>query len=85
MTMPGPPPDARRVQMPDGESWRVVRRHEMARIRTRRDTSERRLYLLFFADRGDFRRLEVAPEFPDPASLTDAELVDAWRKASSTG
>jgi len=85
MTATGPPPDARRVRMPDGHSWSVVRRHEMARIRTRRDTSERRLYLLFFADGGEFRRLEVAPEFPDPASLTDAALVDAWRKATSPG
>ena len=85
MTMSGPPPDARQVRMPDGSSWRVVRRHEMARIRTRRDTSERRLYLLFFGERGEFRQLEVAAEFPDPASLTDAELVDAWLKAASPG
>ena len=85
MTMPGPPPDARRVRMPDGESWRVVRRHEMVRIRTRRDTSERRLYLLFFGEGGEFRRLEVASEFPDPASLTDAELVKAWHEAAPVG
>jgi hypothetical protein len=57
----------------------------MARIRTRRDTSERRLYLLFFSDGGEFRRLEVPSEFPDPASLTDAELVRAWREAASVG
>lgn len=83
--MTGPPPDARRVEMPDGRSWRVVRRHEMARIRTRRDTSDRRLFLLFFADDGGFRRVEVAPEFPDPATLTDAELIDAWRSDPPTG
>jgi len=85
MTMSDPPPDARRLTMPDRRSWRVVRRHEMARIRTRRDTSERRLYLLFFADSGEFRRLEVPPDFPDPASLTDAQLVEAWRMAVSPG
>jgi hypothetical protein len=85
MSVSGPPPDARRLQMPDGGWWRVVRRHEMARIRTRRDTTERRLYLLFFADSGEFRRLEVAPDFPDPASLTDAALFAAWSSASSSG
>lgn len=84
MSMSGPPPDARRLQLPDGSGWRVVRRHEMARIRTRRDTTERRLYLLFFADSGEIRRLEVAPDFPDPASLTDSELLDAWRSATSS-
>lgn len=80
-----PPPDARRIEMPDGRWWSIVRRHEMARIRTRRDTSERRLYLLFVADGGEFRRLEVAPDSPDPASLTDEELVEAWRAAASPG
>jgi hypothetical protein len=71
--------------MPDGRWWRVVRRHEMARILTRRDTGERRVYLLFFGDDGDFRRLEVAADAPDPASLTDAELVVAWQSATSHG
>jgi hypothetical protein len=84
--MTGPPPvDARRLEMPDGRWWRIVRRHEMARIRTRRDTSERRLFLLFFADDGAFRRAEVAPDFPDPATLTDVELIEAWRSAASLG
>lgn len=80
-TMTGPPADARRVEMPDGSSWRVVRRHEMARIRTRRDTEERRLYLLFFADDGRFRRVEVPADFPDPAVAPLTELVDAWQLA----
>jgi hypothetical protein len=71
--------------MPDGQWWRVVRRHEMARIRTRRDDAERKLYLLFFADDGSFRRTEVAPDFPDPASLTDAAIVDAWQSAAARG
>ena len=79
--MTGPPSDARRVEMPDGTWWRVVRRHEMARIRTRRDTAERKLYLLFFADDGRFRRAEVAADFPDPALAPVSELVDAWRIA----
>jgi hypothetical protein len=80
-TMTGPPPDARRVEMPDGACWRVVRRHEMARIRTRRDTAERRLYLLFFADDGRFRRAEVPADFPDPAVASLTDLVDAWQVA----
>lgn len=79
--MTGPPPDARRVVMPDGLSWRVVRRHEMARIRTRRDSAERRLYMLFFGDDGEFRRVEVPPDFPDPATLSDAAIADVWRLA----
>jgi hypothetical protein len=79
--MTGPPADARRVVMPDGGSWGVVRRHEMARILTRRDSAERRLYLLFFADDGEVRRAEVAPDYPDPATLPDAALVDVWRLA----
>jgi hypothetical protein len=83
--MTGPPPDARRVDMPDGTRWSVVRRHEMARIRTRRDSEERRLYLLFFADDGRFRRAEVAADFPDPALAPLADLVDAWRLADEPG
>lgn len=80
-TMTGPPGDARRLEMPDGTWWRVVRRHEMARIRTRSDTAERKLYLLFFADDGRFRRTEVAADFPDPALAPVSALVDAWRVA----
>ena len=79
--MTGPPADARRIEMPDGTWWRVVRRHEMARIRTRRDTAERRLYLLFFADDGRFRRTEVPSDFPDPELAPAGELIDAWRAA----
>ena len=67
--------------MPDGAWWGVVRRHEMARIRTRRDTEERRLYLLFFADDGRVRRAEVTADFPDPALAPLADLVDTWRVA----
>ena len=67
--------------MPDGAWWRVVRRHEMARIRTRRDTEERRLYLLFFADDGRVRRAEVTADIPDPALAPLADLVDTWRVA----
>ena len=67
--------------MPDGAWWRVVRRHEMARIRTHRDTEERRLYLLFFADDGRVRRAEVTADFPDPALAPLADLVDTWRVA----
>jgi hypothetical protein len=67
--------------MPDGRSWRVVRRHEMARILTRRDSAERRLYLLFFGEGGSFRRTEVPPDFPDPATLSDDAIIDAWRLA----
>ena len=67
--------------MPDGRWWRVVRRHEMARIRTRRDPDERRLYLLFFADDGRFRRVEVHADFPDPALAPADMLIDAWRDA----
>jgi len=81
--MSGPPPDARRVEMPDGTWWRVVRRHEMARIRTRRDTAERRLYLLFFADDGRFRRAEVPADFADPAIAPVGALVDVWRVAEA--
>ena len=80
-SMNGPPPDARRLIMPDGSSWRVVRRHEMARILTRRDSSERRLYLLFFADAGDFRRAEIPPDYPDLATLPDDVIIDVWRRA----
>lgn len=79
--MTNPPPDARRVEMPDGTSWRVVRRHEMARILTRRDSAERRLYLLFFGDDGSFRRTEVPADFPDPALAPVSNLVEAWRRA----
>ena len=81
--MTGPPADARHIEMPDGTWWRVVRRHEMARIRTRRDTAERLLYLLFFADDGRFRRAEVSPDFPDPALAPASELIDAWRAAEA--
>ena len=81
----GPSPDARRVEMPDGHWWRVVRRHEMARIRTRRESAERKLYLLFFSDDGSFRRAEVAPDFPDPATLPDATIVAAWQSAQLRG
>lgn len=77
----GPPPDARRVEMPDGAWWRVVRRHEMARIRTRRDIEERRLYLLFFADDGRFRRAEVPADFPEATLAPLADLVAAWQLA----
>ena len=83
--MTGPPADARRVEMPDGQEWRVVRRHEMARILTRRDTAERRLYVLFFADDGAVRRAEVPPDFADPATLDAQELVVLWRAAQSLG
>ena len=79
--MSGPPPDARRVEMPDGTTWRVVRRHEMARILTRRDSTERRLYLLFFGDHGAFRRAEVPADFPDPALASVGDLVEAWQRA----
>lgn len=79
--MSGPPPDARRIEMPDGTSWRVVRRHEMARILTRRDTTDRRLYLLFFGDDGSFRRAEVPADFPDPALAPERDLVEAWQHA----
>lgn len=79
--MNGPPADARRVEMPDGSSWRVVRRHEMARILTRRDSTERRLYLLFFGDDGSFRRAEVPAEFPDPTLAPVSDLVEAWQRA----
>lgn len=79
--MTGPPPDARRVEMPDGTSWRVVRRHEMARILTRRDSAERRLYLLFFGDHGSFRRAEVRADFPDPVLAPVSDLVEAWQRA----
>ncbi len=81
MTGPPPPPDARRVDMPDGASWRGVRRHEMARILTRRDSTERRLYLLFFGDDGSFRSTEVDADFPDPALAPVSVLVEAWRRA----
>ena len=83
--MTGPPVDARRVEMPDGEWWRVVRRHEMARIRTRRDTAERKLYLLFFADDGRVRRAEVSADFPDPTLAPVSDLVDAWQVAEQRG
>jgi hypothetical protein len=83
-TMSGPPPDARRVEMPDGTSWRVVRRHEMARIRTRRDTAERKLYVLFFADDGRFRRAEIPADFADPATAPVSDLVDLWRVAEES-
>ena len=79
--MSGPPPDARRVEMPDGISWRVVRRHEMARIVTRRDSAERRLYLLFFGEDDSFRRAEVPADFPDPALAPTSDLVEVWRRA----
>jgi hypothetical protein len=69
------------MEMPDGEQWRIVRRHEMTRIVTRRDTAERRLYVLFFADGGAVRRAEVASDFPDPATLEARELVILWRAA----
>ena len=78
--MTGPPTEARRIEMPDGTWWRVVRRHEMARIRTRRDNAERLLYLLFFADDGRFRRVEVPGDFPDPALAPLPLLFDAWQR-----
>jgi hypothetical protein len=83
--MTGPPADARRVEMDDGQEWRVVRRHEMARIRTRRDSAERQLFVLFFGDDGAVRRTEVAPDFPDPATLDDSELLALWRAAQRLG
>lgn len=83
--MTSPPADARRVEMPDGHEWRVVRRHEMARILTRRDSTERRLYVLFFADDGAMRRAEVAADYPDPATLGADELVILWRGAEQLG
>jgi hypothetical protein len=76
--MSRPAPDALRVEMPDGASWRVVRRHEMARIRTRHDQTDRRLYLFFFADDGAVRRAEVPPDFPDPMTIPAQDLVDRW-------
>ena len=76
--MTEPTPEALRVEMPDGTSWRVVRRHEMARIRTRRDQTDRRLYLFFFADEGTVRRAEVPPDFPDPMTIPAQDLVDLW-------
>lgn len=83
--MTGLPADALRVAMPDGREWRVVRRHEMTRIHTRRDRAERRLYVLFFADDGALRRAEVAADFPDPATLDTRDLVILWRSAPSLG
>jgi hypothetical protein len=80
-TMSGPPLDAIRLAMPDGHSWRVVRRHEMARIRTRRDSTDRRLFLFFFADSGAVRRTEVPPDFPDPATVSAREIVDLWHSS----
>ena len=80
-TMNDPPPDAIRLAMPDGHSWRVVRRHEMARILTRRDSTDRRLYVFFFADSGAVRRAEVPPDFPDPATIPAREIVDLWRSS----
>ena len=76
--MSGPVPDALRVEMPDGASWRVVRRHEMARIRSRHDQTDRRLYVFFFADTGAVRRAEVPPDFPDPMTIPAQNLIDLW-------
>jgi hypothetical protein len=83
--MTGPPADARRIEMPDGQQWRVVRRHEMARILTRRDSAERRLFVLFFADGGAVRRAEVPSDFPDPATIGAEELAILWRSAERLG
>ena len=71
--------------MPDGSAWRVVRRHEMARIVTRRDTADRRLYLLFFGEDGAFRRAEITPDFPDPVTATVAEIIAVWHSAEVLG
>ena len=79
------PEDARRLRMPDGRWWRVVRRHEMARIRTRRDAGERRLYLFFFGDGGALRRAEVHADFPDPALADVGELTAVWSAAEVLG
>lgn len=76
-----PPPTARSVFMTDGRWWRIVRRHEMARILTRRDDGERRLFLLFFADDGACRRAEVPPDFPEVPLASVDELTAAWRSA----
>jgi hypothetical protein len=78
-------PDGARVEMPDGKSWSVVRRHEMPRILTKHDTGERLLYVFFFADSGEIRRAEVPPDFPDPATLPRRALVDLWCLAMLMG
>jgi hypothetical protein len=77
-TMSGPPLDALRLVMPDGSAWRVVRRHEMTRIRSRGDSGDRRLYLFFFGDEGGVRRVEVPADFADPATIPAREIVDLW-------
>lgn len=79
--MSGPPPDAPRLEMPDGTWWRVVKRHEMTRIQTRRDAAERRLYLFFFGDHGVVRRTEVSADFPDPMTLPARAIADLWHLA----
>jgi hypothetical protein len=55
----------------------------MTRIRTRGDTAERRLYLLFFGGDGAFRRAEVPADFGDPATLPAETIVEMWRTAES--
>ena len=75
-------PDGGRVlTMPDGHPWQVVRRHEMARILTRRDTGERKLFLFFFADDGGCRRALIDSDFPDVAAADAERLAAAWRTA----
>jgi hypothetical protein len=69
------------IAMPDGRSWRVVRRHEMARILTRRDSGERRVFLFFFADDGGCRRAEIGSGFPDVAAADADTLAATWRSA----
>ncbi len=71
--------------MPDGSTWAVLRRHEMARILTRRDNGDRRLYLLFFGADGAFRRGEIVEDFPDPATAPVAEIIAVWHSAEVVG
>ena len=53
----------------------------MARILTRRDSGERRLFLFFLAEDGECRRAEVTPDFPDVQLVDPDDLTAAWQSA----